>query len=223
MTTCDIASWLHNNIVNAERVCNWHYYCIFTDSKTKDIRHLTVFINDEFKVIQARESDINLTEGATLSVIFRVFGIWSLHSPECYSLIRQSKGRIQCRYKYPCNSEVLGRKDPAATFLYHFNPIKLSDNGIKIRFHNPNHNTLKIIRITGKNYTIYKLQTNISFVPLIQPDRTYHFIYYILNKEKQKLYSHIGRSTAPADICWWTSSPELRIWCLLAYVTYQQA
>jgi len=68
-------------------------------------------------------------------------------------LRHQAKGRIPCYHKYPCNSKALGRRDPAAAFLYNFNAVKLSDSETTITFYPGHQARPKAIKITGKKYT----------------------------------------------------------------------
>ena len=130
----------------------WNIHFYLTDSRVKTIEDLTIFINHA-RAISSTNDNINLDEGAILTVVFRVFGAWSISSPECYQLRQQAKGRIHCYHKYPCNSKALGRRDPAAAFHYNFNAVKLSDSETTITFH-PGHQAIpKAIKITGKKYT----------------------------------------------------------------------
>ncbi|XP_065892850.1 uncharacterized protein [Dysidea avara] len=110
-------------------------YEVVTYSKADKIQDLTIVIDNE--VVPVTNS-IKLREGVTLSVVFRVFGIWSVYSPQCHPLRDHANGRIQCRFNYPCNSEILGGRDPAATFIYYFNTVKLSDSGTRLTFHGGN-------------------------------------------------------------------------------------
>ena len=132
----------------------------FTDSKADKIQDLTIVIDNEVVPVT---NNIKLREGVTLSVVFRVFGIWSVYSPQCHPLRDHANGRIQCRFNYPCNSEILGGRNPAATFIYYFNTVKLSDSGTRLTFHGGNRK-LETVIITGETHIRMHYKKNVKSI-----------------------------------------------------------